>query len=166
MKIFRVIVLLLSVLACKKPKENNQIINIASDYINDFPIGIKDYDYVIRFYKKDCDTILEINQDRIDIYFPLDLSVKLVDSNNNGKNLDYKFIKLGNTQINKETVFIFGTTDSIGKIFYNRLKLKKSEHEIEDFNQFNYPILPITRIFKVKGDKLIFVKEVDTVRFK
>ncbi len=166
MRIFSTLILLFIILSCTKSKEDNQIVTIASNYINTFPIGINNYDYVIRFYKKDNDTILEINQDRVDIEYPLDLSIKPVDSNGKGKNLDYRFIKLGNIKINKKAVFIFGTTDSIGKMFYNHLKLKQSEHEIEEFSQFNYPFLPVTRIFKVRGDKLVFAKEVDTVRFK
>lgn len=166
MKIYRSIILLVLFNSCVKSIENEQIISITAKYIEDFPIGIDNYDYVIRFYKKGNDTILEINQDRIDIDSPLDFLIKQKYIGKDNGGIENRFIKIGNVKINKKYVFIFDTSDSIGSSFYNLFKLKKSEHKLDKINQFNYPFLPVTRIFKVKGNNLFFDNEVDTIKFK
>ena len=146
--------------------EENQINTIITKYIDKYPISIKNYDYIVRFYKKDTDTIFEISQDRIDQNHPSDFLINFIDSTGHKSiNIDYKFIKIGNTKINNKLVFIFDTTDSIGVSFYNNLIIKKEEHKIEKNNHLTYPILPKTRIYKFSKNNLIFIEETDTIKF-
>jgi len=166
-KIFIAILFIILYSSCSENKEDNKINKVVSEYIKKYPIGIKNYDYIVRFYKKDRDTILEISQDRIDMEFPSDFLINFIDSvGNKSINIDYKFIKIGNTNINNKLVFIFDTSDSIGKKLYSNLKIKKEEHIIEEFGYFTYPFLPETRIYKYSNNNLIFLEETDTVKFK
>lgn len=165
-KIF-IFMLLLIIYSCTNIGGNSQIDTVITKYTNKYPIGIKNYDYILRFYRKDTDTIFEISQDRIDIVCPSDFLINFIDSNGvKSIDIDYWFVKIGNTNINNKPIFIFDTTDSVGKRLYHNLKIKKQEHEIEEINNFNYPFLPKKRIYKFKNNKLIFLEETDTTRFK
>jgi len=149
--------------SCSRIKKNNQLNAIATKYIEEYPIGLKNYDYIIRFYKKNNDTILEINQDRIDVIRPIDFIFNEIDTTDID-NPRHRFIKIGNTKINNKQVFIFDTYDTIGKKLYSNLKIKKEEHKIDEVSHLNYPWIPKTRIYKFKNNNLIFLEEIDTVR--
>jgi len=162
--LFYIIIVLAMIYSCSKREAHNQMNTIISDYTDSYPIGIKNYDYIVRFYKKNRDTILEISQDRIDIDCPSDFSINFIDSTGHKSiNIDYRFIKIGNTKINNKLIFIFDTNDSIGKKLYTNKKIKKEEHKIEKVKNYNYPFFPKKRIYKFKNNHLIFLEETDTV---
>jgi len=153
--------------SCESRDKENDLNNILNVYIESYPIGIKDYYYTVRFYKKNNDTIIEISQDRLNKLYPIDFSLYPVsDSLISPYRINKEIIYQGQLSFKKELICIYDTDNYLGKGFYNEKVLKKSKNEIINYKEFEYPFLPIKRQFIIKNNHISFLKETDTINFK
>lgn len=161
--IYILIIYIIIFIGCNK-NETRVFKETINNYMIDYPINIDNYNYVVRFYKLEKDTIFEINQDRIDFDTPVYFTFNSVEKIG-GKKFK-RFIFIGKIYINNKSVFLFDTRDSIGKNFYRDLKIFSNLDTIEKINDLNYPFIPKTRIYKLKNNTITLVEERDTLNFK
>ena len=114
---------------------------------------------LLGFNIQNNDTILELGQDRIDVDYPLDFLFNQFDTVN-GK-AEKRFVRIGKILLRDDEFFIFDTRDSIGKNFYQGLSIVPVDNIIEEFSIFNYPYLPIAKIYSLKEGKLNLMKDRD-----
>ncbi len=157
------ILIIIFIIGCSK-NETMDFKETINNYIIDNPINIDNYNYVVRFYKLETDTIYEINQDRIDFETPVEFTFNSVETIG-GKKFK-RFIFIGKFLINNRSVYLFDTRDSIGKKFYRELEIFSNIDTIERINALNYPFLPKTKVYRLKNNKINFVEERDTLNFK
>lgn len=153
----KIIFLFFIFFSCGK-KDKNNFKQIISEYIQDYPCNMENYNYTIRFYEKNKDTLFEINQDFETIEYPIS---SFFDTTNN-----QKFEYIGSTYISGKRVKIFDTNKKIGKKLYSDFKIIKDSIKHGIFTRFSYPIIPITKTYKVVNNDICFFYQRNTLRFK